>query len=144
MSDPISTLAPGGFVPRQAVAFADAAGFAVPVGMATPLPVATLIAPAASTALTGTATTSLVAGPFTPELGRAIWLTLSGTWSGNVALERSTDGGATRLPLTVGGQSWATFAANANEPIGEETVSGATYYLSVTLTSGTLSYQVAQ
>lgn len=38
---------------------------------------------------------------------------------------RSTDGGTTRLPLTVAGQSWATLTANAQEAIGEESSVGA-------------------
>jgi hypothetical protein len=71
-------------------------------------------------------------------------LTLTGPSSDKVVFERLIDGGATRLPLTVGGQNWATFSANVNEPVGMESVAGATYFLTVTLTSGTLNYQVEQ
>ena len=100
--------------------------------------------PAQSAALAGSVSASTMLGPFQPDLARAIWVTLSGAWVGRVQLLRSVDGGATKLPLTVAGQPWANFTGNANEIAGEETTPGARYYLSVTLTSGTLTYRVAQ
>lgn len=83
-------------------------------------------------------------GPFTPQLGRAIWLTLSGTWSGTTQVLRSTDGGTTRLPLTIAGGAWGSFTANCNEPVTEESDAAATYYLRITLTSGSATYRMAQ
>lgn len=104
----------------------------------------TISLPATSTPLTGTANASTTVGPFTPQLARAIWIVLSGTWTGTVQVLRSTDGGATKLPLTVAGASWASFTANANEPVAEESDAAATYYLSITLASGSVTYRVAQ
>ena len=101
-------------------------------------------APATSTPLTGTANASTTVGPFTPQLARAIWISLSGTWTGTVQVLRSTDGGATKLPLTVAGASWGSFTANCNEPVAEESDAAATYYLSITLASGSVTYRVAQ
>lgn len=99
---------------------------------------------ATSAALAGTTSATATLGPFTPQLARSIWLTLSGAWTGSAQLLRSTDAGVTKLPLTIAGQPWGAFTANANEPVGEETCAGATYYLAVTLTTGTLTYRVAQ
>lgn len=135
---------PAGFVPEHAMAFADSSGMAVPVGTGAPLPVRHAAVAAASAPLAGVLTASGVVGPFVPDTDRTIWLTLSGTWSGKAQILRSVDSGATLLPLTVGGQEWASFTANANEPVGEESVVGASWYLSVTLGSGSLAYRVQQ
>lgn len=92
-------------------------------------------------------------GPFTPQLGREIWVTLSGAGSsGTAQLLRSTDGGATKLGLTVAGQPWGSFpfagitdlAPAANEIVTAETDASATYYLALTVTQGTVNYRVAQ
>lgn len=99
---------------------------------------------ATSTPLSGSSSTTQTVGPFTPQLGRPINLTLSGTWVGSVQLLRSIDGGTTKLPLTVGGSAWGSYSANANEPVWTETEAGATYYLAITRTSGTISYRIAQ
>lgn len=100
--------------------------------------------PTNSTPLTGTASASTVVGPFTPQLARDIILTLSGTWTGAVVVKRSVDGGTTKLPLTVGGSSWGSYAANCQEPVWLETEAGATYYLDITIATGTLAYRMAQ
>lgn len=144
MPDSPQILSPAGFVPEHALAFADSTGRAVSVGAGAPLPVRQAMIAAAATPLAGTLSASGTVGPFTPDLDRAIWLTLSGTWAGQVQVMRSTDNGATLLPLTLTGQSWASFTANANEAIGDESVSGASWYLAVTLSSGTLTYRVQQ
>lgn len=136
--------APAGYVGEIAVSFADTTGAAAVTSAANPLPVSTTILAATSAALTGSASASGSFGPFVPQLGRAIWLTLWGSWTGTVAVQRSIDGGTTKLPITVGGQPWASFTANAQETIGEETASAATYWLAVTLASGTLNYRVSQ
>ena len=101
--------------------------------------------PATSAALAGTATVSGALGPFTPELGRPIWVTLSGVWAGTVQLLRSTDGGATKLPITYpDGSARASWTGAVNAPVAEETCAGATYFLQFTRTSGTLTYEVRQ
>lgn len=137
--------APASYYPPFAVVFADGEGGGVRVDAANPLPVA--VAPPvaeASTPLSGSISASGVIGPFEPVGGRAIWLALSGDWTGTVVVQRSADGGATRLPLTAGGLPWASFTSNTCEPVAEEDGSGAAYYLDVTLASGTLDYRLAQ
>jgi hypothetical protein len=138
------TAAPASFVPLSAIAYTADSGEAVAIDTAHPLPITTRLGVAASIPLAGNATASIVAGPFSPDKARPIWLTLSGSWSGNVIVQRSTDGGATKLPLTVAGQPWGVFAGNANEVVAEEMAEGVTYYLAITIASGSLSYRVAQ
>ena len=100
---------------------------------------------AASAALAGATSASAVAGPFSPELGRPVWVTLSGTWAGTVTVKRSTDAGATKLALTfIDGSPKGVWSANINAAIGEESVAGAQLFLDIALTSGTLSYRVEQ
>lgn len=139
-SPPIQT--PSSYVASHAAAFADIDGSAVVVSSSNPLPVA--FGQSAATALTGsTAATGLV-GPYTPVAGRAVVIALSGTWTGMVKVMRSTDGGATRLPLTVAGQPWGQFTANCCEAVWEESEPSARLYLDVTLASGSLVYRLGQ
>lgn len=139
---------PAGFIPSAAIAFGDSDGQATAVSGANPLPVA--IAPAqvaaTSTPLSGsTSAASSVVGPFTPVLMRSIMLTLSGTWTGSAQLLRSIDGGTTKLPLTLSdGTVKGLFRSAINAVVAEESVAGATYYLSIQLSSGTLSYRMEQ
>ena len=144
MSIPIPINAPAGYAPETAVAFSDAGGSAVLVSALSPLPVTQATAAATSTPLAGSAAQSLVAGPFAPEAGLPIWLTLSGTWAGTVTVKRSTDGGATRLPLTAGGKSWGSFSTNVQEPVAEDDTGDASYWLDIALASGTVAYRVQQ
>lgn len=108
---------------------------------------------AGSTPLTGSVSDTSVHmfGPFTPQLARAIWLTLVGTGAaGTAQLLRSTDGGTTKPGLTAGGVAWASYTfpattgAIVNEQVVVESDAAATYYLSVTLTAGSLTYRIAQ
>ena len=144
MPQPNEILAPGGFVPQQAVVFARQDGTPTPVDPAHPLPVAAPASrAAASTPLSGTASASTVAGPFVPDLGREVVLTLSGSFSGTVTLMRSVNGGASMLPATLAGRPLAWTAA-INEIVWLETEAAATLYLQITLSTGTLAYRVAQ
>lgn len=94
--------------------------------------------------LTGTIAAGGTSEPFTPQLDRPIWLTLSGSWSGTVRLLRSTDAGVTKLPLTYGdGSPKPTWTGPMQAPVAEESVVGATYYLEFTGT-GTLEYRMEQ
>lgn len=137
--------APAAYYPPFAVAFADDEGNGVLVDTANPLPVRVAPAlPETSMPLAGSLSASGIVGPFDPARGRAIWLSLSGTWTGTVTVQRSVDGGVTRLPLTAGGLPWAAFTGNACEPVAEDSESGAAYYLDVTIVSGTLTYRLAQ
>lgn len=135
---------PAGYLTGQAIAYLAPNDHAVLVSTAAPLPVTATPVAASSVALTGTTPASTIVGPFTPQLGRAIWLTLSGAWTGSAQLQRSTDGGTTKLALTANGQPYGAYTANANEAVVEETCADATFYLAVTLSSGTLTYRVAQ
>jgi hypothetical protein len=134
---------PAGYLTSVAVAFTNTDGNADQVSVTNPLPVS--FAPsAADAALAGTAATSTVIGPFHPVTGRAVMLTLAGTWTGTVRLQRSTDGGATRLGLTAMGAVYGEYAANVCEPVWEESESAALLYLNITLTSGAVTYRMGQ
>lgn len=143
ISKPI--VSPSSIVPVQAVGYGGANEAAILVGDATPLPVEARPMAARSQALAGAAAASGVIGPFVPDLGRPIWVQLSGTWAGRVRLLRSTDGGVTRLPLTYpDGSAKAIWSGNLHAAITEESVAGASYYLDVTLASGQISFRVEQ
>lgn len=141
---PSIIVAPAGYVPQQAIAFGEDGATAVPVAAANPLPVRSVLTAAAVAPLEGSTAAATVAGPFVPVLAREIRLTLSGTWTGTVQFLRSVDGGATKLPLTIGGSAWAVFHGNCNEAVADESEAGATYYLQLTPASGTIAYRVSQ
>lgn len=138
---------PGRFAPGFALAFADAAGAALQVSSVTPLPVAIVSGGTTGSvppALSGSTAVAITAGPYAPLAGRPLVLVLDGTWTGTVRLLRSTDGGTTRLPLSLGGAPYATFTANICEPVWEENEAGATFYLQLTPASGSILYRLAQ
>lgn len=99
---------------------------------------------ATSTPLAGSTSGSGTSAVFTPQLGRVMTLSLWGTWAGSVTLQRSTDGGTTKLPVTVGGLPWGAFTANCNEQVWVPTDAAETFYLAIVITSGTLNYRMAQ
>jgi len=133
---------PAGFAPAYAVGFSDPTGQLALVSDAAPLPVATAAPPPA--ALVGLSSASEVVGPFSPTVGRVILVTLDGEWDGTVRLLRSTDGGATKLPLRAGGASWAEYTQPGCEQAWTVTEAGATFYLDIALNSGTVAYRVSQ
>jgi hypothetical protein len=65
-------------------------------------------------------------------------------WDGTVRLLRSTDGGATKVPLRVGGASWAEYTQPGCEQAWTETEEGTSFYLDIALNSGTIDYRVSQ
>lgn len=136
--------APGGFIPQLALTFGSRGGAATAVTRTTPLPVRTTLPPADTAALAGVATDNGLIGPFLPEAGRAIWLTLTGDWRGTVRVLRGGDVAATPQPLTIGGSDWGVFTANVQEPVGEESVTGAAWWLRFERSGGTLGYEVRQ
>ncbi|KAK0330898.1 hypothetical protein LTR94_031025, partial [Friedmanniomyces endolithicus] len=135
-------------------------GSCAPVSATTPLPTAAgplsaatsiaqtgSVTSTAATPTSGTATFaagSAVIGPLTPQLGREIRVVLRGTWSGTVAIGTSIDACATINPLTIAGQTWGSFAGNANESVDVPTLAGVSYCATATITSGTLNYAVRQ
>ena len=144
---------PAGYAPAFAIGFSGANGQLAVVDDAKPLPVAfSTTAPLAvqevgdpaPAPLSGQTAADLLAGPYVPATGRPVVLALAGDWEGAVRLERSSDGGATRHPLTAGGAPWATFDANACEPVWIEEEEGIELYLDISLASGTLDYRIAQ
>ena len=77
---PVSILSPSGYAATRALVFADTDGSALLASVANPLPVTLGTAP--TTPLSGTATVSVVTGPYQPALGRESILTRSGGWTG--------------------------------------------------------------
>jgi len=138
---PIS--APSSYVAPTAIGFADSARDLVLVSQNQPLPVGTSRGEAPAP-LAGQTSQSTIAGPFAPLPDAPIHLELSGTWSGRVELQRSTDVGGTRSSLTAGGMPWASYTGNVNEAVWQEGERGATFYLAITLDAGTLTYRVSQ
>ena len=139
---PVPILSPSGYAATRALAFADADGNAVLASSALPLPVTLGSEP--TVPLSGSTTASGVFGPYQPALGREAMLSLAGTWTGTVRVLRSTDGGATRVPVTMAGSPWAQFTGNCCEPVWQEAEAAARLYLDVALSTGTLTYRLAQ
>ena len=133
---------PAGFAPAYAIGYSDESGLLAVVSNGAPLPVATS-APAPAP-LVGLSSISQVVGPFNPTVGRVIVVALDGEWEGTVRLLRSTDDGATKLALRVGGASWGEYTIPGCEQAWAVTESGATFYLDIALTSGTVAYRVSQ
>lgn len=107
MNPSLTIATPANFITIHAMAFCTEAGDAVPVTSATPLPVDSSPRAATSSAVSGSLAASGTSAVFTPQLGRPIWITLSGSWTGKATLERSTDAGATWLAATLGGSALA-------------------------------------
>ena len=141
-STPIQS--PAAYVPRYAATFADTDGTSIQVSAATPMPVALAATAVSPTLLAASTSTSGVFGTYQPAIDRAIMLALSGTWTGLVKVLRSTDGGTTKLPLTIAGSSWAQYTSNICETIWEEAEASARIYLDVALATGTLTYRMGQ
>lgn len=139
---PVPIISPSGYAATRALAFADADGNAVLASSSLPLPVTLGSDP--TVPLTGTTGTGGTFGPYQPALGREAVLTLAGNWTGTVRVLRSTDGGTTRLPLTMAGAAWAQFTGNCCEPIWQEAEAVARLYLDIVLSSGALTYRLAQ
>jgi hypothetical protein len=135
---------PAPFVTQQVVSFQNGAGHAQAVAAEAPLPVEIRAAAPPDPVTAVLATGSHVVGPFVAVPGPAIWVALTGSFAATVRVARSTDSGATRLSLTMGGQPWAMFTAPCNEPVAEETTGGVQYFLECTVTAGTLTCEVRQ
>jgi hypothetical protein len=100
---------------------------------------------ASSSPITGTVTTTGNTPTFTPQLGRDMYLTLSGTFSGTVQVQRTTDNGSTWNNITIsGGQQWGHYTGACDEVVETPTDSASKYRLSITLSSGSVTYRLAQ
>jgi hypothetical protein len=139
----IPILAPASYVTQSAIAFTQSDGNAQTVGLEHPLPI-TAIPFVASAALVGSTAANLVTAPFVAQPGRAVILALSGVWTGQVKVLRSTDGGVTKLPLTAGGQPFGIFTASGCEAVWEESEANAALYLDISVSAGTVTYRMGQ
>lgn len=105
--------------------------------------IAASLGEASSTPVIGSLSASGESPAFTPDIARPIWVGLFGTWAGTVTLERRIGSGGNWRAVTLAG-ALLSWASNINEPVYEETVSGAQYRLNFARTSGTLEYEVRQ
>ena len=143
MTTSYSISSPSPYVTPTAVGFTDPDGNLIVASDSTPLPVTTERG-TAPVPLAGDTSLSMVAGPFIPLRDAPVHLELAGEWSGVVSLERSADGGTTRSGVTAGGMPWASFSGNVNEVVWQEAEAGASLFLDIAVTSGTVSYRVSQ
>jgi len=143
-NNPISL--PAGYASAFAVGYAGASGELALVDSANPLPVQTMNSSPGPTPspLEGMSSADLLAGPFSPARDTPVILTLNGQWEGSVQVERSVDGGTTRHKLTAAGLPWGLYTTNACEAVWSEAEDQAELYLDITISSGTLSYRLAQ
>ena len=102
------------------------------------------MAPPHGPALTGVFNAPGSDGPFRPRVGdgRVVSIELSGVWVGTIKLLRSTDGGATKHPLKIGGIAWGEFTISGVEQVWEETDPRAEFYVDANVTSGSVNYRV--
>ena len=140
-SAPIAT--PAGYASAIAVGFADSQDRLAVVGRDAPLPIV-VHGPPAPPPLQGSTDQSVTLGPFAAAADRTITVTLSGEWTGQVRLLRSTDGGATLTGLSVAGLAWGAFTGPCCEQVWHETEAGVGFYLAVELVTGTIAYRVSQ
>jgi hypothetical protein len=95
--------------------------------------------------ITGTADGSSSSNVLVPDVGYYIYVTLTGTWTGTVQVERSTDNGVTWLPITTHeGSAAGKFTGNADEDVLLVADSQSRYHLKFDITSGSVSYRLAQ
>ena len=108
----------------------------------------TVVPPATSTPLVGTASTSGFVGPWTPQLGRTAWLTVSGTWTGNVFIYATIDGVCADGALVNAGPNYSAgfvgvSGQNATASVGVETRANVGWCLNFTINSGSVAYRLA-
>lgn len=134
---------PSTYTPVFAVGFSDDTGNSLTVSQSKPLPIAPVVVNKPAP-LQGNASISGQVGPLALLPRQPVMLTLSGAWTGTVTMLRSTDGGTTRLALTALGQPYGQFTSNTCEPVWEEAEDAAALYLDIALTSGAITYRLAQ
>ena len=113
--------------------------------MATTQQVIVTVPAATSTALVGSTSVDAASAHFTPQLGRDMYLTLTGTWTGSVQVQRSTDNGASWNNITIGGgQVWGRYTGNCDEVVDTPTDGSAIYRLNIDITTGSVAYRLGQ
>lgn len=135
---------PASYSTSFAVGFSDPDGDLALVSASSPLPVSLQADPPPPTPMAGIAAASGLVGPYPAASGVPIHLQLAGTWQGRISLVRSVDGGVTTHGLTAAGMRWASFTANMNEVVWQDSDASASFYLGITLVSGAVSYRVSQ
>jgi hypothetical protein len=101
---------------------------------------------ASSTPVSGSAANGAApSAMFTPQLGRDMYLSLSGGWTGTVRIQRSTDNGSTWNNITIGGgQPWGVYTGACDEVVETPTDGASKYRLLFTISTGTVTYRLAQ
>lgn len=114
--------------------------------MASTQQVVVVVTPASSLPVSGSASSGTTnSAPFIPQLGRDMYITLSGNFSGTVQVQRSTDNGVTWNNITVaGGQPWGRYTGACDEIVETPTDGASRYRLNIVLSSGTVVYRLAQ
>lgn len=105
---------------------------------------ATTVLPASGrTPIEDSFTATARSASFTPIAGRGFNITISGTFSATVTLERSFDDGGTWYPLTGAGYPLYNWTAPASETAVDDE-DGVIYSLNCTWVSGTVDYRISQ
>jgi hypothetical protein len=71
-------------------------------------------------------------------------ISLWGTFSATIAVQRSFDGGVTWLPLTLAGVATAQYTAPCSEMIGNPEMGVAYRVACTSFSSGTINYRISQ
>lgn len=114
--------------------------------MASTQQVTVIVTAASSSPVAGAATSATAnSAVFTPQLGRDLYLTLSGTFVGSVQLQRSTDNNVTWNNVTIaGGMVWGHYTGPCDEVVETPTDAAAKYRLTFSISSGTANYKLNQ
>jgi len=96
-------------------------------------------------AVTGAFTATGQSGPFRPQAGRPFNLSIWGTFTGTIDLERSFDDGSTWLKCSRDSAGTTASFTVAASVVVEEPEAGVLYRLNATaLSSGTANYRISQ
>lgn len=88
---------------------------------------------------------SSVSAEFVPIPDRPIRFDRWGGGTGTAQVMSSTDGGVTKLPITIGGTPWATFTGDCgDEEVCTPTQYGRTYFVVFTGIAGTVNWGLYQ
>lgn len=98
-----------------------------------------------TTPLTGTANAPGATAAFTPDVGYNLYLTLTGTWTGQVRVQRSVDNGLNWTTVTTGGGNLSgEYIRNCDEAVLKVTDTRARYRLQFNIATGTVIYRLGQ
>lgn len=110
------------------------------------VPMIRYMPPSAVVPLTGTVSSgqSINTGMLSPDTGYYLYLTLTGSWTGTVVVQHSTDNGVTWNAVTTNGQPAGTYIRNCDEDVLKVSDPNSKYRLAISVTSGALAYRLAQ